>query len=152
MDLNAILQQKNMTKYHLAKISGVPKTTIADICAGRSSIGRCSSRTVWMLAKALGCSMEDLMELDDGCGVHDVDPGLPEDPAYLECGLPLYLRESIDRMRAAWERKEREGVYLRFDEDYCELQSNINCAEVNQEISSDQAWHLRGKYLGLERE
>lgn len=151
MDLNAILQQKNMTKYHLAKISGVPKTTIADICAGRSSIDRCSFRTVWLLSKALGCPVEDLMEPDIRSGPA-ADSGLPEDPSYLECGLPQYLRESIDRMRAAWERKEREGVYLRFDEDYCELQSNINCAEVNQEISSDQAWYLRGKYLGLERE
>lgn len=151
MNLNEILQQKKMTKYRLAKISGVPKTTIADICAGRSSIDRCSSRTVWMLSKALGCSMEDLMDPDVRSGP-DLDPGLPEDSAYLECGLPLYLQESIDRMQAAWERKERGECYLRFDEDYCELQSNINCAEVNQEISSEQAWYLRGKYLGLERE
>lgn len=40
MNLQTLLDQKDMTKYHLSKISGVPKTTIMDICAGRSSIER----------------------------------------------------------------------------------------------------------------
>ncbi len=63
MTLQAYLDQRNMTKYHLSKISGVPKTTIMDICAGRSSIARCTAKTVQQLARALGCSMEDIMAL-----------------------------------------------------------------------------------------
>ena len=39
-----------------------------------------------------------------------------------------------------------------FDCLYCELQSDINVAEVENLISSDQAWDLREKYLGLRKE
>lgn len=38
-----------------------------------------------------------------------------------------------------------------WDWDWCNLQSNINSAEVNGEISSEQAWYLREKYLRIER-
>ena len=34
MDLQTLLEQRNISKYQLSKISGVPKTTIMDICAG----------------------------------------------------------------------------------------------------------------------
>ena len=61
MDLQTLLDQRQITKYHLSKVSGVPKTTIMDICAGRSEIERCSAKTVQQLAKALGCTMEDIM-------------------------------------------------------------------------------------------
>lgn len=34
MNLQTYLNLKNITKYHLSKISGVPKTTVIDICSG----------------------------------------------------------------------------------------------------------------------
>ena len=43
MDLQTLLEQRNISKYQLSKISGVPKTTIMDICAGRSNVERCSA-------------------------------------------------------------------------------------------------------------
>ena len=46
MDLQTLLEQRNISKYQLSKISGVPKTTIMDICAGRSNVERCSAKTV----------------------------------------------------------------------------------------------------------
>ena len=64
MYLQTILDQKNITRYYLSKISGVPKTTIIDICSGKSSLDRCTAKTVYQIAKALGCTMEDLMMLD----------------------------------------------------------------------------------------
>lgn len=79
------------------------------------------------------------------------DTGLPNDKTYLECGLPDYLQKSLDNMIAAREKINRGEKYFRLDCDYSALQSDINCAEVNTEISSDQAWYLREKYLGLER-
>ena len=36
MDLQGYLDSKNITKYRLSKIRGVPKTTIIDICYGKS--------------------------------------------------------------------------------------------------------------------
>ncbi len=64
---------------------------------------------------------------------------------YLECGLPKYLEESIK----AYIDGQDTSIW---DCLYCELQSDINVAEQEQEITSEQAWYLREKYLGLSRE
>ena len=53
MNLQTMLDQRNITKYRLSKMSGVPQTTVVDICSGKSSIDKCSARTVFQLAKAL---------------------------------------------------------------------------------------------------
>lgn len=147
MTLQTYLDRRNITKYHLSKISGVPKTTIMDICAGRSSVERCSAKTVRQLAKALNCSMEDIMALSD----EQQETGRPADDSYLECGLPDFLRESIQAMKEAWKKLDAGQEYLRWDCDYCNLQSDINSAQVNQIISEEQAWYLREKYLRMER-
>lgn len=147
MTLQTYLDRRNITKYRLSQISGVPKTTILDMCAGRSSIDRCSAKTVWQLSKALGCSMEDIMQMMD----ESAETGLPVDNSYLECGLPDYLSESVRSMAEAWRKLDSGQEYLRWDCDYCNLQSDINSAEVNQAISTEQAWYLREKYLRLER-
>lgn len=148
MDLQTFLDQKKITKYHLSKISGVPKTTIMDICAGRSDIERCSAKTVQQLARALDCTMEEIMRLSSP---YDGETGLPKDSGYLECGLPAFLQDSINAMKAAWKKLDSGEMYLHWDCDYCSLQSDINSAEVNQLISTDQAWHLREQYLRMER-
>lgn len=61
MDLQKLLDEQKMTKYRLSQISGVPKTTILDICSGRSSLENCNAKTVYQIAVALGCSVESLL-------------------------------------------------------------------------------------------
>jgi transcriptional regulator with XRE-family HTH domain len=61
MDINAILAQKGITKYKLAKTSGIPQTTVIDICSGKAKIANCSAETVYKLAKALNVTMESLV-------------------------------------------------------------------------------------------
>lgn len=146
MDLQMLLNQRNISKYQLSKISGVPKTTIMDICAGKSDIEKCSAKTIWQLAKALDCTMEDIMAL---ASPYD-ESGLPKDRSYLECDLPEFLQDSIRAMVKAWDKLDSGVEYLRWDCDYCNLQSDINSAEINQLISSEQAWFLREKYLRIE--
>ena len=145
-----MLDQKNITKYHLSKISGVPKTTVIDICSGKSSLDRCSAKTVYQIAQALGCTMEELMLLDTPTDFN-TKTGLPVDKSYLECGLPAYLQESINKMKEAWHLIDSGAEYLRWDCDYCELQSDINTAEMGGIINSDQAWYIRETYLRMER-
>ena len=77
--------------------------------------------------------------------------GLPTDTSYLECSLPEFLQESIEQMKRAWNMLDRGEKYLHWDCDYCNLQADINNAEVNLIISEEQAWYLREKYLRLER-
>ena len=62
MGVNEILSQRGMTKYKLAKASGVPHTTINDICSGKTRIEKCSAETLFKLSKALGISMDALYE------------------------------------------------------------------------------------------
>lgn len=79
------------------------------------------------------------------------ETGLPNDNGYLECGLPEFLQNSIRAMVDAWNKLDSGLEYLHWDCDYCNLQSDINNAEVNQLISTEQAWFLREKYLRMER-
>ena len=64
---------------------------------------------------------------------------------YFECGLPEWLSENIQN----YENGKDSSI---LDCLYCELQSDINVAEVEQIITSEQAWFLREKYLGLRKE
>lgn len=59
--LNQLLEQKKVSKYRLWKDSGVPQSTISDICTGKTSIEKCSAETIFRLAKALDVSMEALI-------------------------------------------------------------------------------------------
>lgn len=139
MSLQTILSNKNMSMYRLSQLSGVPKTTVIDLCSGKSSIENCNAKTVLQLSKALDCTMEDIMRAADSNN-------------HYESSLPGYLVASLNKMKES-QRKIDSGIeYLRYDCDYCELQSDINTAEVGGEISPDQAWYLRGKYLGLAKE
>ena len=61
MRINEILGQQNMTKYRLSKESGVPYTTVNELCNGKLSVGKCAAATVYKLSKILGVSVEDLM-------------------------------------------------------------------------------------------
>ena len=61
MTLDRLLAERSLTKYRLSKLSGVPYTTISDICSGKAEMKKCSAETVYKLAKALDVSMEELV-------------------------------------------------------------------------------------------
>lgn len=81
---------------------------------------------------------------------YDPETGKPLDKSYLEENLPPFLTESLENMKEAWVKKET-GHYLNWDCDYCDLQSSINMAEVENLITSEQAWYLREKYLYMRK-
>lgn len=56
------LEKKQMTKYQLSKVSGVPQATINDICSGKAELEKCSAGTLYRLAKVLGVSIEEILE------------------------------------------------------------------------------------------
>lgn len=62
MIINELMEEKNITKYRLAKDSGIPYTTINDICSGKAQVERCSAETIYRISKELGVSMESLIE------------------------------------------------------------------------------------------
>ncbi|MGM9600612.1 MAG: helix-turn-helix domain-containing protein [Faecousia sp.] len=151
MNLQEYIDSRNITKYHLSQISGVPKTTIMDICSGKSSLQKCSARTVQQLAKALECTMEYIMSLDTADKGYDKETGLPINKKYLERGLPPYLQSSLENMAASWKIVDSGKKDYHWDMYWSELNADINSAEVEQEISTEQAWYLREKYLRMKR-
>lgn len=62
MVLTDLMKQKNMTKYRLSKLSGVPYATVSDICNGKACLEKCNAETVYRIAKALDVPMEELLE------------------------------------------------------------------------------------------
>lgn len=83
---------------------------------------------------------------------YDEETGLPTDKRYMECGLPEYLKVSIENMQKAWAIEDAGGKDYHWDIAWCDLNADINYAEVEQLISSEQAWYLREKYLRMKRE
>ena len=57
-----LLAQHGMSRYSLSKRSGVPYTTLNDICNNKTSLEKCSAETVFRLAKELHVTMEELLE------------------------------------------------------------------------------------------
>lgn len=152
MNLQEYIDSKKITKYHLSQISGIPKTTVIDICSGKSSLQKCSARTVQQLAKALDCTMEYIMSLDTINTGYDSETGLPKNRAYLEKGLPEYLRISLDNMKKSWEIEDSGKRDIHWDLYWCELNADINSAENDQSISTEQANYLRKVYLRMSKE
>lgn len=81
----------------------------------------------------------------------DEKTGLPLDKSYLEVELPWYLEHSLNVWKEYLKREEKGIKDDLWDCYWCELNADINSAEVEQEITTEQAWHLRIKYLGMER-
>ena len=61
MNVNSLLCEKKITKYRLAKSSGVSQTTINDICSGKVNVKNCTGETLYRLAKTLKVSVETLL-------------------------------------------------------------------------------------------
>ena len=134
MTINALLEKKGITKYRLAKQSGVPHATLNDLCSGKTSIGKCSSETLYRIARVLKVSMETLIK----------DEFLEAERLHsYEYGLPDYLQHDLD----AYKKGLKEGSTL-LDCLWGELYGSINMAEISDGlITSEHADYLRKKYL-----
>ena len=62
MLINERMEEQNMTKYRPSKESGVPQTTVNDICSGKADLEKCAAGTLYRLAKVLNLSVEDILE------------------------------------------------------------------------------------------
>ncbi len=140
MDINEILLQSGMTKYRLAKISGVPHATLNDLCSGKTRIEKCSGETLYRLATALQVPMESLLE--DAMEAKQESAQQLREQSY-EFGLPGYLQHDLD----AFKEGLKTGSTL-MDCLWGELYGSINIAEINDgTITPEHADYLRNKYL-----
>ena len=140
MEINKLLQEKGLTKYRLSVLCGVPHATLSELCNGKTNIVRCSVQTVYKLAKALGVSMEMLVE--DAFKPSKASREELREKSY-EYGLPEYLQKDLD----AFKEGLKNGSSL-IDCLWGELYGSINMAEISDgAITPEHADYLRQKFL-----
>lgn len=61
MNVNYLIAEKQISKYNLSKSTGIPYSTISDICNGKTTLENCNAKTVYELSKFFDVSMEDLL-------------------------------------------------------------------------------------------
>ena len=142
MRINEIIIQSGMTKYRLAKLSGVPHATLNDLCSGKSHIEKCSGETLYRLAKALKISIETLLESAMEQKIEYEHVQQLREKSY-EFGLPKYLQQDLDAFKEGLRTKSSLIDCL-----WSELYSSINIAEINEGvITQEHAAYLRSKFL-----
>ena len=134
MIFSELINKKNITMYRLSSQSGIPYTTINDICSGKTKLEKCSAETIYKLAKTLNVNMEFLTEL----GIQET----MREHSY-EHGLPDYLQHDLNAYKEGLKNKSSTLDCL-----WGELYGSINVAEINDgSISHEHAEYLRTKYL-----
>ena len=142
MSINEIIIQSGMTKYRIAKLSGIPHATLNDLCTGKTRIEKCSGETLYRLSKALQVSIELLLEsaMEQKLQLERIQ--ILKIQSY-EFGLPDYLQQDLDAFK--------EGVKTNstlLDCLWSELYGSINIAEINEGvITPEHADYLRQKFL-----
>lgn len=74
MNIAELIEKNNTTVYALSKKSGIPRTTIFDLCSGKTNIGNASFYTICKLAKALNVSVEEFAKEYDMVDKNMYDP------------------------------------------------------------------------------
>ena len=140
MTIQQILREKGLSRYQLAKSSGIPWATLSDICSGRTSLTRCSAGTLSKLSAALDIPMEELLTMK--VEQRQAPDGKPKDRSYLERDLPASLRKALD------EYIQGEKAHVSYmDCLWGELYGAINSNQWSNAITLEQADYLRAKYL-----
>lgn len=138
MTINQIINDRGITKYRLAKLSGVPHATLNDICNGKTKIEKCSAETIYKLAQVLSVSMEYLIENS----IKIRDEQYERERSY-EYGLPSYLQHDLDAFKDGLANNSTLMDCL-----WGELYGSINMAEISDGvITHEHAEYLRDKYL-----
>ena len=73
MVINELLKKEKISRYKLSKDSGVPQSTIADICNGKTSLENCTVGTLYKISKALNVSLDFLMERSEGEKLEEIN-------------------------------------------------------------------------------
>jgi len=141
MTINEIMKKKGMSRYRLAIISGIPWTTLSNICYGKKSLTQCDAKTIQKLSNALEMTTEEVLNLTDE-PYENQNHGKPQDSSYLETNLSAHLQKSIDDYVQG---EKNKVTYM--DCLWGELYGSINADLWAGVITEEQAVYLRTKYL-----
>ena len=93
MVLGEYLEKTGMSVYALSKRSEVPYTTILSICRGKADIEECRLGTLRAIAKALGVSLNDLIDGKLAPMGRFIDGSVDLDIASLPLPLQKFIKE-----------------------------------------------------------
>ena len=65
MYLMKLMDDHNMNRADLSRLSGIPESTLRDILNGKARLDRCAAGTLCAIAKALGTTVEEILQHDD---------------------------------------------------------------------------------------
>ena len=134
MELNQLLNDRNMTKYRLSKESGVPQTTIIDLCSGKTRIEKCSAETLYKIAKALQVTMESLIQDEMSRSSFAIFKS-NICHAVKDKGDVAFITETLksDQIRKLYDKKwYPEAFYLLAMVDYLSRENNVPpCSKYN---------------------
>ncbi len=101
MNLEALLDERNMNKRQFAMMADVPYTTVYEVISGKRSLEKLTAGNALRIAHALGMSVEELL--------NDEPPKLSADEAEL---LAVYrsLPTFAQKMAMAMVRNIAEGL------------------------------------------
>lgn len=144
MTIQQLMQDMQISRYRLSKISGIPWATLADIYSGKTDLNRCSARTLSKLSQALDVTIEELLAMETE-PINKTADGKPINKTYLETGLPGGIQKAIEEYQQG---EKAQVLYL--DCLWSELYGSVNANLWAGLITDEQAGYLRKKYLGLD--
>lgn len=137
MTIQTLMEQKKLSKYRLSKNSGIPYTTVQDICTGKAKLEKCTAETVYRLAKELDVSMEVLLQ---PCFVERIDFELFKSNVchrVKEMGDVDYIIDALetDKIREYYNRHwYPESFYLLAMLDYLSRENDVPLCTQYQDI------------------
>lgn len=76
---------------------------------------------------------------------------LHDDQNCLENDLPSWLQKEVDAMKRSWEIEDSGERDMQWDTIWCELNADVNYAEIEGIITQKQADYLRQRVLRMKR-
>lgn len=139
MIINELLKKANMSRYRLSKESGVPMTTITDICSGKADLDKCAAGTLYKIAKVLGVTVDSILDdmhkesMDFRCSFETFKSNTCHHVK--DMGDLDFIIETLesDEIRKLYDRQwYRESLYLLAMVDYLSRVNGIPvCANYN---------------------
>lgn len=132
MIVNELLEKEKMSRYRLSRESGVPMTTITDICSGKAELDKCAAGTLYKIAKVFGVTVDALLENNKvkTVDLYDSYDSLPENSRlFIES---IYEKDSLEGLYKLCRQHEQENrdVLLAFQDDYPGILNGNNLEEV----------------------
>lgn len=137
MRIKELLEEKNKSIYRLSKETGIPYSTLNDICNNKTQIIKCSVEIVFKISKSLDVTIEDLVEdeMEPRSSFENFKSNICH--RVKELGAIDFILEILEQDRISYYYKKEwypESFYLLAMTDYLCKQNDIPLCDIYDEI------------------